>query len=334
MRTPARPRSIWACAAALLLAAASAVSHPLAAAEADLAQADGRTEATEESAPFLGGFLKETRIVYPLRVGDWEAQGEHLYDQPELGASVRYQHGKHGDRWIDLYFYPAGMLPPERVDTDAQRTLDELRGLVGQPGSYEEGDFDALRTFVIPRDGDDPIPARSAGMRLVRDGEARHSALVLLVHDLYYVKGRYSVDEDALTRDDTRVQLEGFMADIVRASRIASSGACWRPLPIERSASLPRDQAVATISGEDGEAIAMLVQDRVLALDPEGPAAHAMMMTGMALSRRAVPGCVGAEPENPSVPEGSREIRLEYRAPDGGRGDPGRRLRGARSAVG
>lgn len=334
MKTSTRSRSTWACTVALLLTVAATVSCPLAAAEPDAAETDGMTQAAEERAPFLGGFLKETRIVYPLRVGDWEAQGEHLYDQPELGASVRYQHGKHGDRWIDLYFYPAGMLPAERLDTDAQHTLDELRSLIGQPNSYQEGDFDALRAFEIPRDGEDPIPARSAGMRLVRDGDARHSAMVLLVHDLYYVKGRYSVDEGALTREATRRQLEGFMIDVVRASRIASSGACWQPLPIERSVSLPKDEAIATISGEHGEAVAVLMQGRVLALDPEGSAAQAMMMTGMALWDRIVPGCTGAEPENPVVPEGSREIRLEYRAPDGGRGDPGRRLRGARSAQG
>jgi hypothetical protein len=54
--------------------------------------------------PFLGGFLKETRVLYPLRIGDWEAQGEHLYEQQELGASVRYVHQGDKDRWIDLYF--------------------------------------------------------------------------------------------------------------------------------------------------------------------------------------------------------------------------------------
>ena len=160
--------------------------------------------------PFLGGFLKETRIVYPLRIGDWEAQGEHLYDQPELGASVRYRHRGHADRWIDLYFYPAGVLLPERLQTDTQRLLDELRAAIGQPDYYSEGDFDAPRAFTIALAqgdhdsdndstiGNSTIQARSAGMRLSRESDAYHSALVLLVRDLYYVKGRYSVEADAL----------------------------------------------------------------------------------------------------------------------------------------
>jgi hypothetical protein len=229
--------------------------------------------------PFLGGFLKETRIVYPLRVGDWEAQGEHLYDQPELGASVRYRHRGHADRWIDLYFYPAGVMPPERLQADTQRLLDELRAAIGQPDYYSEGEFDAPRPFTIALeqgDGESTVQARSAGMRLSWGSSAYHSALVLLARDLYYVKGRYSVEADALSRDEARTQLEAFMTEAVRATRIISSGDC---------------------------------------------------------GTERVPGCIGAEPQNPVVPEGSREIRLEYRAPDGDV-DSDRRLRSTRSALG
>lgn len=239
--------------------------------------------------PFPGGFLKETRIVYPLRIGDWEAQGEHLYDQPGLGASVRYRHRAHADRWIDLYFYPAGVASPERLQADTQRLLDELQAAIGQPDYYSEGEFDAPRSFTIAlargehgSDNDDStiggsaIQARSAGMHLSREGSAYHSALVLVVRDLYYVKGRYSVEADALSRDETRAQLEAFMTEAVRATHITSSGDC---------------------------------------------------------GTERVPGCIGTEPQNPVVPEGSREIRLEYRAPDGDV-DSDRRLRSMRSALG
>lgn len=230
--------------------------------------------------PFLGGFLKETRVVYPLRIGEWEAQGEHLYDQPELGASVRYRHSGHADRWIDLYFYPAGVLPPERLQADTQRLLDEMQAAIGQANYYSEGDFDAPRPFTIALaqggDGNSTIQARSAGMRLSRESSAYHSALVLLVRDLYYVKGRYSIEAEALSRDGTRTQLEAFMTEAVRATRITSSGDC---------------------------------------------------------GTEPVAGCIGIEPQNPVVPEGSREIRLEYHAPDRDV-DSDRRLRRMRSALG
>ena len=80
----------------------------------------------EASAPFLGGFLKETRIVYPLQVGEWEAVGERLYDAAELGASVRYRSGTDLDRWIDVYFYPVGVVPDSYLRQAAQASLQEL----------------------------------------------------------------------------------------------------------------------------------------------------------------------------------------------------------------
>ena len=39
-------------------------------------------------------------------------------------------------------------------------------------------------------------------------------------------------------------------------------------------------------------------------------------MMGMALDHRMFEGCDGPQPQNPVVPEGKREIRLEYRAPE------------------
>lgn len=30
--------------------------------------------------PFLGGFLQETRVIYPVQHEGWEARGEQLYD--------------------------------------------------------------------------------------------------------------------------------------------------------------------------------------------------------------------------------------------------------------
>ena len=97
----------------ILMGAACGLATLFASAPAAAAAAD-----TQAERPFLGGFLQESRILYPLTIGPWVARDEHLYEQAEAGASVRYQHGDLRDRWIDVYFYPAGVVPDER-DTSA-----------------------------------------------------------------------------------------------------------------------------------------------------------------------------------------------------------------------
>src|SRR5690606_32582966 len=124
-----------------LLAGLAAVSMvALAAGSVSAASADAGDGEEAPRVPFLGGFLEETRIVYPLTVGDWDARGERLYDAAELGASVRYQSGEHLDRWIDIYFYPVGVVPPSHLDQAAQVTLEEIGMGIGRPGGYLDAD--------------------------------------------------------------------------------------------------------------------------------------------------------------------------------------------------
>lgn len=291
----------------------------------------------EAPVPFLGGFLKETRIVYPLRIGAWEAVGERLYDEAELGASVRYQSGDSTDRWIDVYFYPAGVVPDSHLHHAAQAALQGIESTVGQSGGYVEGDFGGLRRFQVMPPGDAPaaIPARSADMRLVREDGEYHSALTLLIDRLYYVKGRYTAAAGAVDRREARDVLEAFITELVRGTYIGSTGRCWSPAPVDplpAGAPAPAESRLSIVS--DDAAGAWLVGGRVLAHDPLGDAAQALAMLAMAVDGRLYPGCVGAEPHNPDVSDGLREIRLEYRAPADVRGDGGRRLWPSRSGVG
>ena len=39
--------------------------------------------------PLLGGFLQQSRILYPLQVGEWNATAEHLYEDQQHGVSIR-----------------------------------------------------------------------------------------------------------------------------------------------------------------------------------------------------------------------------------------------------
>lgn len=301
------------------------------------AAAQAAPDGDDAPVPFLGGFLKETRIVYPLKVGAWEAVGERLYDEAELGASVRYQSGDSLDRWIDVYFYPAGVVSDSHLQQAAQAALQGIESTVGQSGGYVDGDFGGLRRFQVVPLGDKPvaIPARSVDMRLVREDAEYHSALTLLIDRLYYVKGRYTVAAGAVDRQEARSALEAFTAELVRATYIGSTGRCWSPAPVDAlpaGAPAPADSRLSIMS--EGETGAWLVGGRVLAHEPLGDAAQALAMLAMAVDGRLHPGCVGAEPHNPDVSEGLREIRLEYRSPADARSDGGRRLWPSRSGVG
>lgn len=319
---------------ALGLLAAFAVAGVAASDAAPAGGAEPQEGGAAPQVPFLGGFLEETRIVYPLRVGDWEAQGEHLYDDPALGASVRYRSGDHTDRWIDVYFYPVGVVPRTHLDQAAQGTQQEIESGLGRPGGYLEVDMGGLHRFQVETEGrGEPIPARSADMRLRLEQGEFHSAMALLIDRMYYVKGRYSLDAALMDRAGVRAGLQDFMSELVRGTYIGSTGHCWSPAPIEKlapGAEEPADAALTVGSAEDG---AWLVDGRVLAREPEGDEARALSLLAMAMEGRLYPGCVGAEPHNPDVGEGRREIRLEYRAPAGTRPGSGRLLP-ARSGVG
>lgn len=296
---------------AILLAGA-----PMAAAQTPITPA---TEEAEPRTPFLGGFLKETRVVYPLRIGKWEAQGEHRYEQQELGASVRYMHAEQKDRWMDLYFYPAGVLPESRLASDVDSTLEEIRLSTGRAGRYSEVDIAAALPITLQAGAGKhkrKIAARSASMRLVRDGAAYHSAMVMLVLDLYYVKGRFSVEEKALSRKGTQKQLEKFMAGVVRESEVRSTGDCWMPAPIvERAALVAGTPGQLAKIDREGALSAVAYADRIEALDAQSPEARVMQFLSMPMSGRLFEGCVPVESINPEVPADMRELRLEFNVP-------------------
>ena len=315
MKARKDPRRLAALAAGLLAAFAMA-----GATASDAPPAGGADPGEGEAAPqvpFLGGFLEETRIVYPLKVGDWEAQGEHLYDEAAAGASVRYQSGDRTDRWIDVYFYPAGAVPRTYLDQAAQGTLEEIQSGVGRPGGYLEVEMGWLNRFqVAAPGGGEPIPARSADMRLRLEQGEYHSAMAVLVDRMYHVKGRYSLEAGIMDRAGVREGLQDFIAELVRETYIGSTGRCWSPEPVEAlapDAAAPADAVVSVGAGEGGSA--WLVGTRVLAREPEGDEARALSLLAMAMDGRLYPGCVGSDPHNPDVGEGKREIRLEYRAP-------------------
>ncbi len=95
-----------------------------------------------EETPFLGGYLRESHVVYPLGIGAWKMVGERRYDEPEAGASVRYQREGDTSGWIDVFFDPVGAICPEQV---AQVAASERAGLLE---SWKP--MTPLSTFTMP----------------------------------------------------------------------------------------------------------------------------------------------------------------------------------------
>lgn len=336
----------------LLLACLLALFSPIAIATdpAPDAKADAKADAAEADVPFLGGFLRETRIVYPLQVGSWTARDEHRYDTLEAGVSVRYADDSHDDRWIDVYFYPVGVLTAEDVARVAGQEREALRqAWLTAPGSEDDigplraFDIDAAPNALATAAADTPVPeeakeeprkAYSVDLAWEKDGVRRSSAMVVLFDRLYMVKSRFSIKQEAVPRDEARSLLERFTVDLDAALAISSSGACWQPLRIE-----PLDPAAPVAEGAlfvveiDGKLSERVYPDRVLARDPGSDTARLAMLLGMSMQDRFYGGCDSAEPDNPVVPEGSREIRIEYPAPGGDAG-PVRSGRGERAGVG
>jgi hypothetical protein len=287
--------------------------------------ADAPVPAHSEKRPFLGGFLKETRIVYPLQLGQWKAQGEHLYEDQRFGVSVRYLDPGEKGSWIDLYFYPAGVLPEEEVGRIAGLERDGIRQAHAKDG--QPPDLGDLGRFAFTNASSEGKGEERHGyafdLTMDDDGRAFSSAMTLLVDRLYFIKGRYSVPADRDSRARTREKLQHFMAQLLPRLEISSSGECWMPLPIEGlepSQPDPND-AMATMGAPTP--VHFVLKDRVVSREPASPEAKVMMFVGMSLHDRLFPGCDGNAPLNPDVPDGMREIRLEYRESGGEGARPG-----------
>lgn len=260
--------------------------------------------------PFLGGFLQQTQILYPLRVGEWNAQGEKRYDVQRDGVSVRYTRGDTADEWLDVFFYPVGVVEPTAWSATAAAEHSGVADARRRAGfEVEPG---RLAGFRIGK-GEAAVDGYASDFAFGKDGQHFHSALVLAYDRLYIVKGRLSAPSAVLSRREARKTLESFFRAMWPDLVIASRGHCWNPLPVERLDTVPRVEDVMATQEQDGTVNAYLMRDRVLAADPGSPEAHAMLLLGMAMQGRLFDGCVSVDSETREAGEGQREIRIEYR---------------------
>lgn len=170
----------------------------------------------------FGGLLRESRIAYPLVVDAWQAVGEHLFEEQEDGVCVRYVHGSDRDRWIDVYFYPAGTLSDAQFLRAAQAEAELIRQAHLQAG-HAAFDLGRLRSFSFACDGG-IIDGNALDLAYTIDGVRYSSAMTLLLDRLYFIKARYSIEESKLARRDAREQLQDFIARLQPCLEIANFG--------------------------------------------------------------------------------------------------------------
>lgn len=315
---------------------AVAVACPTAALAADAGDALASADNSQSPAmPLLGGYLRESRVVYPLRLGKWQAVDEHRFDRQEFGVSVRYAQSKRADRWIDVYFYPTGALSDDEFERVADEERDALAQVGRQSGGYEDMELGPMRSFAYARGKGGASSGRSLDLAFTSQGERKSSAMTLQMDRMYIVKGRYSVPAKAASREQARASLEDFMSDLSRRLTVVSTGHCWNPLPIEQlEAGAPKPSGAVSTLSKNGQDSAYLLNDRVLAREPQSTEAQALMMIGMSLGNRLQPGCERPEDIEQMVPQDMREIRLEYGAPSNAPADPSRLLRSNKIDVG
>ena len=167
--------------------------------------------------------MRESSIAYPLLVGEWQAVGEHLFEEQEDGVSVRYVHGPDRDRWIDVYFYPAGALTHAQFIEAVQVEVDLIRQAHLQAG-HVGFDVGRSRSFSFRPDTAAAVDGEAIDLAYAIDGVNYSSAMTLLLDRLYFVKARYSIEQARLSRRETREQLQAFIAELQPRLAIASEG--------------------------------------------------------------------------------------------------------------
>lgn len=172
---------------------------------------------------FIGGLLRESRILYPLRVSDWQAVGEHLFEAQEHGMSVRYAHGADQDRWIDLYFYPAGGLSVLQFVTAADHEATLIRQAHALAG-HADVDMGPLRDFSFRGSDGGRVEGLVLDLAYAVDGVAYSSAMTLLLDRLYFIKARLSIKQQSFSRRAAREQLQAFTASLQPRLTIVSTG--------------------------------------------------------------------------------------------------------------
>jgi len=185
-----------------------------------------------EAPPFLGGFLRESWVMYPLTVDGWKISGEHRYDHPAEGVSVRFVRKDNEHAWIDVFVYPVGVFNEAEVATFAESERQTLLTAWSKTIRDPAADMTPLSTITIPQsktpDGKVVnVTAHVLDFAYKQKDEPLSSAMVVAVHNLYAIKLRHSAYASNFSRAQVRATLESFARALLPELDIQSNGTCF-----------------------------------------------------------------------------------------------------------
>lgn len=197
-----------------------------------------RVNATPDEVPFLGGFLRETSVIYPERIGTWVMVGEHRFDTAPYGASLRYERPDDNTGFIDVYIYPVGVNSAEAVAEQAVIERDALQK--GWASQLVDPPMSPLSTFTLPvRPVANPSPYHQPRPKTVtayqvdfgfkREEGAYSGAFIYMVDRLHGIEIRYNAKASSLDRAQLRKEAEKFTREVFPQLGIVSNGSCGLP---------------------------------------------------------------------------------------------------------
>ncbi|RRU22251.1 hypothetical protein [Stenotrophomonas sp. 278] len=197
-----------------------------------------RVNASPDEVPLLGGFLRETSLIFPETMGTWKFVHETRLDDAPHGAVLRYQRPGDDSGWVDVYIYPVGVNSVEAVAEQAVNERDALQRswesqLVDPPMS-------PLSTFTLPvKPVANPSPYHQPRPKAItayqvdfgfkREDGAYSGAFIYMVDRLHGIEIRYNAKAASLDRTQLRKEAEKFTREVFPQLGIISNGSCGLP---------------------------------------------------------------------------------------------------------
>lgn len=194
-------------------------------------------------------FIIEARVFHPKKVGDWRFKSAKIYPDVSNGLNLRYVAKKHPELTVDVFVYPAGLMPMEQAIQDGGDAFQASFVLAELEGHYLVKRDVERRDLRIDREPLAPLLGVRFDLALSSDRGTIESTGVLLYRYLHYVKLRISGPERepgyvSRTTDELTEKL-------ARAIRIVNRGGCHggNEITVMQTDELPEHNSRVNLAG-------------------------------------------------------------------------------------